>query len=331
MVSLGIGLGLRLGRDRRELREVGIAVHGNDVLGVFAVARGAKLLEGLVGGYDQIRAAIAQPFAGPGDRMADPAPVELGDVQLRANVVLVEDEFGAEQLVGQRDEKNQIGRVAGMNDVDAVPPPDSECQASLMVERAGVFEKEAKDAARLQGNGMPIDGDAVYCFLGLRMQRRLGANDADLPARAGQCLRFLPDASIEGDGEVFDNDQARGPPLRLDHELLDLCAAPREGDRRASDSSRDRRRLLELGAIASNAAYIVRAATRKVLPEQILNLRPSFQAAARHKRTICATLTGWMHAGCVATPALSEPDDQRRRPEEVAGVRSGGIAACAVS
>ena len=154
--------------------------------------------------------------------MADPAPVELGDVQLRANVVLIENEFGAEKLIRQRDEKDQIGRIAGMDDVDAVPPPDPECQASLVVKRAGVFENETQDAARLQGDGMPIDGNAVYRFFGLRMQRRLGANDADLPARSRQCLGFLPDASIEGDGEVLDNDEAGGLPLRLDHGPLDL-------------------------------------------------------------------------------------------------------------
>ena len=92
-----------------------------------------------------------------------------------------------------------------MDDIYAMPPVDPECQAQFVVQRTGILEKKAQNPPCLQGNGMSIDVYAAYDFFGLWMQRRFRAHDADLPACTRQCLRLLPDAPIERNGQILDD------------------------------------------------------------------------------------------------------------------------------
>ena len=75
--------------------------------------------------------------------------------------MLIEDESLAQELERRRGQKNEVRRIAGLNDRKAALPMNLEEQAELMKKRRGVFQEMRRHPSRLERQRMPIDGDIV--------------------------------------------------------------------------------------------------------------------------------------------------------------------------
>ena len=110
----------RVGLDRAEAREVGSVAHDEDVLGIHPAALDGDAGVGPVGGQRHVghpvghalgaqRRAVAEVLAAPEARA-----VELGH-----EVVVVEDEARALAAQAARGQQQDVGRVAGVHDVES--------------------------------------------------------------------------------------------------------------------------------------------------------------------------------------------------------------------
>src|SRR4029078_1092077 len=97
--------------------------------------------------------------------MDETLAVKFGLEQFRADIVMVEHKASAEELERQRDEEDQIWRVAALDDVEAAFAPHSEQQAELVKQRSGIFEQEGEAAPGLERQRVAIDRDTVEHFV----------------------------------------------------------------------------------------------------------------------------------------------------------------------
>src|SRR6185369_9140956 len=68
------------------------------------------------------------------------ATAKLRFVQLRVDVMVVEDELLAEDLEERTDQKKQVGRIAGVDDVEASSQQNLPRQEECREQRNAVFE-----------------------------------------------------------------------------------------------------------------------------------------------------------------------------------------------
>ena len=84
-----------------------------------------------------------------------------------------------------------------------------------MEQRAEIFRDEAELAARLKRQMVAIDMNPVDLDIGLRKFFRFWADDRNLPAIFFQRVGFLPDAAVEWQRQVL-NDENTGFTRLLD-------------------------------------------------------------------------------------------------------------------
>ena len=101
-------------------------------------------------------------------RQSSPAPAELGLVELRADVVVVEEVAHAERPERPGDEEDQVGRVAAVQDVDPALAPHPQRQPELVPERGAVLAQVAERPVALGGQRMAVD---VHAFEQLVVRR----------------------------------------------------------------------------------------------------------------------------------------------------------------
>ena len=104
-----------------------------------------------------------------------PARAEARAEQLGHQVVVVEHEARAAQLQRQRDEEQQVGRVAGLHDVErplAVEPPG---EPQRVPERRAVLAQVAGGPARRGLQRVAVDLDALDQGVGLGVALRCRA------------------------------------------------------------------------------------------------------------------------------------------------------------
>ena len=104
------------------------------------------LTAGLVDRDHMVGRPIADPFRRL-DRTGQPAkPLSVADLeQLGHEVVLVEDDALAQQLVRRRDEPQQVGRVGHVDDVEPARSQNEQAQAQLRSQRHDVLEEVTAD------------------------------------------------------------------------------------------------------------------------------------------------------------------------------------------
>ena len=157
----------------------------------------------------EISAALKVSFSASRNRcQKTPAPAELRLVELRVGVVMVEHEaLAGENLEEQPDQKNEVGRIAGMDHVEAVAPPHLEREHELPEQRDRVFDEIGRGAARLDRQGMAIDPDAVDDLVRALIARALGADHRHLVTRVAERRRLRPGTAVERNREVLHHDQ----------------------------------------------------------------------------------------------------------------------------
>jgi hypothetical protein len=134
--------------------------------------------------------------------------MELGLEELGPDVVDVEDDLGAEEeFEGPCDQEEEVGRVAEVDDAEAVTAPRLPGEPPFAPEGGGVLAEEPEEAAGFVADPVSVDMDAVEMFVGCRVTAHLGADDDHFVAGVAEGAGLLPDATVQRHGEVFDEDE----------------------------------------------------------------------------------------------------------------------------
>ena len=151
---------------------------------------------------------VAHAFEKQERTVKKPLPAEFDDEQFRRDVVLIVDEALAHELEWQSGEKDEVGRIAGLDDREASFAVDLEQEPEFMEQRCCIFTEVSDRATPLSRQRMAVDRDIVD---DLERFRKVGVGRADHrhdPSGAMEGLSLLPNPSIEGDRQVFDHDDA---------------------------------------------------------------------------------------------------------------------------
>ena len=160
------------------------------------------------------------------------------DEQFRPDVVLIEDELLAHELERRGGQKDEIGRIAGLDDRKAALPVNLDQEPEFMEERRRIFAEVGERPAPLGRQRMPVDRDVVDDLEPLRKGRVGRADHRDQPAGAGEGLSLLPDPPIEWDRQIFDDDDTGAGLTRRRHERLSIAGFVEFGQERQLGSSR---------------------------------------------------------------------------------------------
>ncbi len=118
---------------------VGHAIDDLHRLGRLAAAAHRDVLECRIGGDDEIRHRVAAPFEKQQRPIEEALVPVFGHEQFGSDIMLIEDESLAQELERRRGQKNEVRRIAGLNDRKAALPMNLEEQAELMKKRCSVF------------------------------------------------------------------------------------------------------------------------------------------------------------------------------------------------
>ncbi len=113
----------------------------------------------------------------------------------------------AEQAEGPGDEEDQVGRVAALDRVEAAQAADFQRKAEFVEEGGGVLDGEAFCPLGFQRQGVAVDVDAVEEDVGLFIPLAGRADDRHLGPGGGQRAAFVPDAAVEGQRQILDDDE----------------------------------------------------------------------------------------------------------------------------
>ena len=120
---------------------------------------------------------------------------------------MIEDIFLPQKLKWQRDEKDQIGRIAAVNSVETVRVEYVASEPQFMTQGARVFVDITERRCAFRGKRVAIDVDAFDDFVTGFVAFGLRTYNGNERASAGQRQRFLPDAAIERNWQVLDDDE----------------------------------------------------------------------------------------------------------------------------
>ena len=112
------------------------------------------------------------------------------------------------------DGPEDVGRVAGLQDVELALATSPEHQPRGCEEGVRVFQDEAECPAPRRIGAIFQQRHALE-DLSLWVALSLGAHDRDVISRRGQGLGLQPDATVEGDRQVLDDDQNPWACIRL--------------------------------------------------------------------------------------------------------------------
>ncbi len=132
--------------------------------------------------------------------------LEAGFVDLGTQVVLVEHEAHAERTEEQGERPEGVGRVARLDDVEAVPHVDLRRQPEGDDPAVGELPEEADDAVGGGRGPVAVDADAVE-DLEPRVFGAARTDDRHAVARVAERLGLQPHASIERHRQVLHDDQ----------------------------------------------------------------------------------------------------------------------------
>ncbi len=178
-----------------------------------AAALDGDLLECLVGCNRDVRSPERKPLE-PHQQLVKPAALaELGLVQLWIDIVMVEHEWLAEHVLPEAgDDEHQVGRIARLHHVEPDLEIGLDAERELPGQRRAVFQRIAESAVGLQRQRMPEHVNAVEDFVALGVLPTERTDHRYRIAGIAQGLRLLPDAAIQRNGQVLDDDQDAGLP-----------------------------------------------------------------------------------------------------------------------
>jgi hypothetical protein len=183
------------------------AAHHEHALGRHAAALDGDAPVGLVGGDGHIGAAECPALQPEHQAVEEIPPAELGFVQLRVDVVVVEDELLAEQLEEPADQEEEVRRIAGMNHVEAARGEHPPAQRERLPARPPSTPARSPERRALERQVIAPDRDALQELELLLVPLARGADDRHGVARVAQRGGLLPHAAVEGTGQVLHQHQ----------------------------------------------------------------------------------------------------------------------------
>ena len=93
-----------------------------------------------------------------------------------------------------------------MDDVEAIPAPYPPSKPKLPKKRASIFDKIGQATARFR-QGVAIDSNSFEFDLALLRAGAGRTNDRNQKARVAQSFCLVPDAAIEWNGQILDDNQ----------------------------------------------------------------------------------------------------------------------------
>ena len=202
---------------------VGHSIDDFDQRRRLAAATDGQVFERRVGRDDEIRHRVAHALEKHERPIEEALVAVFDDEKFWPDIVLIEDELLAHELERRGDQKDEIGRIAGLDDRKAALPVNLDQEPEFMEERRRVFAEVSKRPAPLRRQRVPIDRDVVDDLEPLRIGRVRRADHRDQPAGAGEGLSLLPDAPIEWDGQIFDDDDTGTGLTRRRHVRLSIA------------------------------------------------------------------------------------------------------------
>src|SRR6185437_16912775 len=125
--------GLRL--DAMDALAVGHPVDDLDLRRRFSAAADRDVLEGRVGGDDAVGRPVAHALEKQERAVEKPLPAEFDNEQFRRDVVLIVNEPLADELERQGGEKDEVRRIAGLDDRKAALAVNPEQKAEFVEQR----------------------------------------------------------------------------------------------------------------------------------------------------------------------------------------------------
>src|SRR6185295_6749396 len=120
---------------------------------------------------------------------------------------MIENKLFAKQLEDAADNKKQVGRVARLDDVEAVFQKNLPAQHEAARERDRVLDRISLRAFTFDRQVIAPDRYAVDSLELAFESFSGGTNDGDGIARISQSSGFLPYAPVERTGQIFNQDQ----------------------------------------------------------------------------------------------------------------------------
>src|SRR5712671_680554 len=111
---------------------------------------------------------------------------ELCNIEFGIEVMMIEQKALAPWPEEEPDEKYEIGRIAGVNHIESMPPRYLDRQAQFVIERAGVLEEITYCTVRFVRQGVAIDVNSVDLLMRCQGIPPHGADDAHLVASRAQ-------------------------------------------------------------------------------------------------------------------------------------------------
>ena len=124
-----------LGLDATDAHAIRHPVDDLDLRGTFAAAAYGDVFECRVGGDDVVGGSVAHALEKPERPIKKPFLAEFNDKQFRRDIVLIEDEPLAHELEWQNGEKDEVGRIAGLDDRKAAFAINFEQEPELVEQR----------------------------------------------------------------------------------------------------------------------------------------------------------------------------------------------------
>ena len=188
----------RIGGLDREFVDLRRRTHHKHIFGRHPAAPLGNRLETGIGGDGHRRCGKGQPFPPQHDLVQQPALAKLGLEQLGADIMVVEHIAHAPEPVPQRQNKDQIGRVAALDHVKAAGAPDDAGQPEPVPQRIAIFAGIGDSPGmRLQRLRMTPDMHVLDHLVGGVPAPRHRADHRDLIARLHQCRGLKPDPAVQ--------------------------------------------------------------------------------------------------------------------------------------
>src|SRR3984957_7369758 len=194
--------------DAMDAQAIGNPVDDLDLGGRLAAAAYGDVFEGPVGGDDVVGRPVAQPLEHHQRSIENPLLAEFDDEQFWRDVVLIIDEALAHELEWQRRKKDDVRRTARLDDRKASFTVDLEQEPEFVEQRSRIFSEVSKRAPPLSRQGMAVDRNVVDDLERLRKVAVGRTNHRHDPSGAMEGLSLLPNPSIEGDRQGFNDDDA---------------------------------------------------------------------------------------------------------------------------
>ncbi len=214
-----------IGRQDAQAIEFRAAADHVDLVRGHAAAFDGDALVRLVGGDRDVGSLERPAFEQQHQVVKEVAPPELGFVQFRIDVMMVEQEFLAhEQLEKSGDQEEQVGRIAGMDNIEAVRELHLPGQARGVEQGEPVLQQVADGPLCLDRQVVAVDVDAVERLIGFFISLAGRADDRHLVAVGVQRRRFLPYAPVERRRQILYQDQDTARFTSRCHRIVSRCA-----------------------------------------------------------------------------------------------------------